>query len=345
MAETFTYQNINTGMLTQTKLGAYTRESVEEAFEIIQDYAKDLETKLKAAEERADSNENDADLFRTLRDELKDNIAKAETAYNDTVKEAKKDIGKRLAEAKKSVDNSKAEAEKIISDANIEAGEIIAKANEDVVDAKNEASRIIDTAKAEAEAITSKAKLAHDTKLGEARVKSDGIISKAKEEANTLLQTAETESEQLLNKAREEADNITSTASTEAGKVIEQTKLLEKANTETRTKLLNAVNATVNEAVTLFSDSNILLNQLKEDAQTQLALSESDNTTSAVDVPSESQVPVHSETPEQQKALAESQKASAEASEAIKDAAVKSTGKSKDEGGLDQAKSFLNTLS
>ena len=48
------------------------------------DYVKDLEDKLKAAEEQADSNENDADLFRTLRDELKDNIAKAETAYNDS---------------------------------------------------------------------------------------------------------------------------------------------------------------------------------------------------------------------------------------------------------------------
>ena len=72
-------------------------------------------------------NEYDAGLFRTLRDELKTNIAKAETAYNDTVKEAKKDIGKRLAEAKKSVDNSKAEAEKIISDANLEADAIRAK--------------------------------------------------------------------------------------------------------------------------------------------------------------------------------------------------------------------------
>lgn len=343
MAQTFTYQEINTNGLTQTKLGnGFTAESVEERFEIIQDYVKDLEDKLKAAEKRADSNENDAELFRTLRDELKANISKAETAYNDTVKEAKKDIGKRLAEARKSVDNSKTEAEKIISDANIEAGEIIAKANADVVEAKNEASRIIDTAKAEAEAITSKAKLAHDTKLGEARVKSDGIISKAKEEANTLLQTAETESEQLLNKAREEADNITSTASTEAGKVIEQTKLLETANKETRTKLLNAVNATVNEAVTLFSDSNILLNQLKEDAQAQLALSESDNATSEVEVPSESQAPVHSETPELQKALAESQKVSDEAGEAIKDAVAKSV--DKDKGSLDQAKSFLNTL-
>ena len=337
MAQTFTYQDINTGMLTQTKLGnAYTSESVDEAFETIQDYVKDLEDKLTKAEERADSNENDAGLFRTLRDELKTNIAKAETAYNDTVKEAKKDIGKRLAEAKKSVDNSKAEAEKIISDA------IRAKANESVVEANNEASRIIDKAKAEAQSISSKAELAYNTKLGEAKVNSDSIISNAKEEANTLLQTAEAESEQLLKKAREEADNITSTASTEAGKVIEQAKLLDKANKETRAKLINAINVSVNEAVTLFSDSNILLNQLKEDALGQLALDESEGETEKSEAQSESQAVIHSEamTPEQEKALQVSAETQNEMNQAIAEAVTRDN----DKGGLDQAKSFLNTL-
>lgn len=343
MAQTFTYQDINTGMLTQTKLGnAYTSESVGEAFETIQDYVKDLEDKLTKAEERADSNENDAGLFRTLRDELKTNIAKAETAYNDTVKEAKKDIGKRLAEAKKSVDNSKAEAEKIISDANLEADAIRAKANESVVEANNEASRIIDKAKAEAQSISSKAELAYNTKLGEAKVNSDSIISNAKEEANTLLQTAEAESEQLLKKAREEADNITSTASTEAGKVIEQAKLLDKANKETRAKLINAINVSVNEAVTLFSDSNILLNQLKEDALGQLALDESEGETEKSEAQSESQAVIHSEamTPEQEKALQVSAETQNEVNQAIAEAVTRDN----DKGGLDQAKSFLNTL-
>ena len=77
---------------------------------------------------------------------------------------------------------------------------------------------------------------------------------------------------------------------------------------------------------------------MKEDAHAQLVLTESDNATST----SESQTPVHSETPEQQKALAESQKVSDEAGEAIKDAVAKSV--DKDKGSLDQAKSFLNTL-
>lgn len=343
MAQTFTYQEINTNGLVQTKLGnAYTAESVEERFEIIKDYVKDLEDKLTKAEERADNNENDAGLFRTLRDELKTNIAKAETAYNDTVKEAKKDIGKRLAEAKKSVDNSKAEAEKIISDANLEADAIRAKANESVVEANNEASRIIDKAKAEAQSINSKAELAYNTKLGEAKVNSDSIISNAKEEANTLLQTAEAESEQLLKKAREEADNITSTASTEAGKVIEQAKLLDKANKETRAKLINAINVSVNEAVTLFSDSNILLNQLKEDALGQLALNESEGETEKPEAQSESQAVIHSEamTPEQEKALQVSAETQNEVNQAIAEAVTRDN----DKGGLDQAKSFLNTL-
>lgn len=343
MAQTFTYQEINTNGLVQTKLGnAYTAESVEERFEIIKDYVKDLEDKLAKAEERADNNENDAGLFRTLRDELKTNIAKAETAYNDTVKEAKKDIGKRLAEARKSVDNSKAEAEKIISDANLEADTIRAKANESAVEANNEASRIIDKAKAEAQSINSKAELAYNTKLGEAKVNSDSIVSNAKEEANTLLQTAEAESEQLLKKAREEADNITSTASTEAGKVIEQAKLLDKANKETRAKLINAINVSVNEAVTLFSDSNILLNQLKEDALGQLALDESDGETEKSEAQSESQTIIHSEamTPEQEKALQVSAETQNEVNQAIAEAVTRDN----DKGGLDQAKSFLNTL-
>lgn len=343
MAQTFTYQEINTNGLVQTKLGnGFTAESVEERFEIIQDYVKDLEDKLTKAEERADSNEYDAGLFRTMRDELKTNIAKAETAYNDTVKEAKKDIGKRLAEAKKSVDNSKAEAEKIISDANLEADAIRAKANESVVEANNEASRIIDKAKAEAQSINSKAELAYNTKLGEAKVNSDSIISNAKEEANTLLQTAEAESEQLLKKAREEADNITSTASTEAGKVIEQAKLLDKANKETRAKLINAVNVTVNEAVTLFSDSNILLNQLKEDALGQLALDESESETDKSEAQSESQAVIHSEamTPEQEKALQVSAETQNEVNQAIAEAVTRDN----DKGGLDQAKSFLESL-
>lgn len=325
MAQTFTYQDINTGMLTQTKLGnAYTSESVEEAFETIRDYAKDLEDRLAKAEERANSNENDADLLRTLRDELKANIAKAETAYNDTVKEAKKDIGKRLAEAKKSVDNSKVEAENIISGANLEA------------------ERIINKAKAEAQSTDSKAELAYNTKLGEAKVNSDSIISNAKDEANTLLQTAEAESGQLLKKAREEADNITSTASTEAGKVIEQAKLLDKANKETRAKLINAINVSVNEAVTLFSDSNILLNQLKEDALGQLALDESDGKTEKSEAQSESQTVIHSEaiTPEQEKALQVSAETQNEMNQAIAEAVTRDN----DKGGLDQAKSFLNTL-
>lgn len=343
MAQTFTYQEINTNGLVQTKLGnAYTAESVEERFEIIKDYVKDLEDKLTKAEERADNNENDAGLFRTLRDELKTNIAKAETAYNDTVKEAKKDIGKRLAEARKSVDNSKAEAEKIIGDANLEADAIRAKANESVVEANNEASRIIDKAKAEAQSISSKAELAYNTKLGEAKVNSDSIVSNAKEEANTLLQTAEAESEQLLKKAREEADNITSTASTEAGKVIEQAKLLDKANKETRAKLINAINVSVNEAVTLFSDSNILLNQLKEDALGQLALDESESETEKSEAQSESQAVIHSEamTPEQEKALQVSAETQNEVNQAIAEAVTRDN----DKGGLDQAKSFLNTL-
>lgn len=343
MAQTFTYQEINTNGLVQTKLGnGFTAESVEERFEIIQDYVKDLEDKLTKAEERADSNEYDAGLFRTMRDELKTNIAKAETAYNDTVKEAKKDIGKRLAEAKKSVDNSKAEAEKIISDANLEADAIRAKANESVVEANNEASRIIDKAKAEAQSINSKAELAYNTKLGEAKVNSDSIISNAKEEANTLLQTAEAESEQLLKKAREEADNITSTASTEAGKVIEQAKLLDKANKETRAKLINAVNVTVNEAVTLFSDSNILLNQLKEDTLGQLALDESESETDKSEAQSESQAVIHSETmtPEQEKALQVSAETQNEVNQAIAEAVTRDN----DKGGLDQAKSFLESL-
>lgn len=343
MAQTFTYQEINTNGLVQTKLGnGFTAESVEERFEIIQDYVKDLEDKLTKAEERADNNEYDAGLFRTLRDELKTNIAKAETAYNDTVKEAKKDIGKRLAEAKKSVDNSKAEAEKIISDANLEADAIRAKANESVVEANNEASRIIDKAKAEAQSISSKAELAYNTKLGEAKVNSDSIISNAKEEANTLLQTAEAESEQLLKKAREEADNITSTASTEAGKVIEQAKLLDKANKETRAKLINAINVSVNEAVTLFSDSNILLNQLKEDALGQLVLDESDGEIEKSEAQSESQAVIHSEaiTPEQEKALQVSAETQNEMNQAIAEAVTRDN----DKGGLDQAKSFLNTL-
>lgn len=343
MAQTFTYQEINTNGLVQTKLGnGFTAESVEERFEIIQDYVKDLEDKLTKAEERADSNEYDAGLFRTMRDELKTNIAKAETAYNDTVKEAKKDIGKRLAEARKSVDNSKAEAEKIISDANLEADAIRAKANESVVEANNEASRIIDKAKAEAQSISSKAELAYNTKLGEAKVNSDSIISNAKEEANTLLQTAEAESEQLLKKAREEADNITSTASTEAGKVIEQAKLLDKANKETRAKLINAVNVTVNEAVTLFSDSNILLNQLKEDALGQLALDESESETDKSEAQSESQAVIHSETmtPEQEKALQVSAETQNEVNQAIAEAVTRDN----DKGGLDQAKSFLESL-
>lgn len=343
MAQTFTYQEINTNGLVQTKLGnGFTVESVEERFEIIQDYVKDLEDKLTKAEERADNNEYDAGLFRTLRDELKTNIAKAETAYNDTVKEAKKDIGKRLAEAKKSVDNSRAEAEKIINDANLEADAIRAKANESVVEANNEASRIIDKAKAEAQSISSKAELAYNTKLGEAKVNSDSIISNAKEEANTLLQTAEAESEQLLKKAREEADNITSTASTEAGKVIEQAKLLDKANKETRAKLINAINVSVNEAVTLFSDSNILLNQLKEDALGQLALDESEGETEKSEAQSESQAVIHSEamTPEQEKALQVSAETQNEVNQAIAEAVTRDN----DKGGLDQAKSFLNTL-
>lgn len=343
MAQTFTYQEINTNGLVQTKLcNGFTAESVEERFEIIQDYVKDLEDKLTKAEERADNNEYDAGLFRTLRDELKTNIAKAETAYNDTVKEAKKDIGKRLAEAKKSVDNSKAEAEKIINDANLEADAIRAKANESVVEANNEASRIIDKAKAEAQSISSKAELAYNTKLGEAKVNSDSIISNAKEEANTLLQTAEAESEQLLKKAREEADNITSTASTEAGKVIEQAKLLDKANKETRAKLINAINVSVNEAVTLFSDSNILLNQLKEDALGQLALDESEGETEKSEAQSESQAVIHSEamTPEQEKALQVSAETQNEMNQAIAEAVTRDN----DKGGLDQAKSFLNTL-
>lgn len=343
MAQTFTYQEINTNGLVQTKLGnGFTAESVEERFEIIQDYVKDLEDKLTKAEERADSNENDAGLFRTLRDELKTNIAKAETAYNDTVKDAKKDIGKRLAEAKKSVDNSKAEAEKIISNANLEADAIRAKANESVVEANNEASRIIDKAKAEAQSISSKAELAYNTKLGEAKVNSDSIISNAKAEANTLLQTAEAESEQLLKKAREEADNITSTASTEAGKVIEQAKLLDKANKETRAKLINAINVSVNEAVTLFSDNNILLNQLKEDVLGQLALDESDGETKKSEAQSESQAVIHSEaiTPEQEKALQVSAETQNEVNQAIAEAVTRDN----DKGGLDQAKSFLNTL-
>lgn len=343
MAQTFTYQEINTNGLVQTKLGnGFTAESVEERFEIIQDYVKDLEDKLTKAEERADSNENDAGLFRTLRDELKTNIAKAETAYNDTVKDAKKDIGKRLAEAKKSVDNSKAEAENIISNANLEADAIRAKANESVVEANNEASRIIDKAKAEAQSISSKAELAYNTKLGEAKVNSDSIISNAKKEANTLLQTAETESEQLLKKAREEADNITSTASTEAGKVIEQAKLLDKANKETRAKLINAINVSVNEAVTLFSDNNILLNQLKEDALGQLALDESDGETKKSEAQSESQAVIHSEaiTPEQEKALQVSAETQNEVNQAIAEVVTRDN----DKGGLDQAKSFLNTL-
>ena len=343
MAQTFTYQEINTNGLVQTKLGnGFTAESVEERFEIIQDYVKDLEDKLTKAEERADNNEYDAGLFRTLRDELKTNIAKAETAYNDTVKEAKKDIGKRLAEARKSVDNSKTEAEKIINDANLEADAIRTKANESVVEANNEASRIIDKAKAEAQSISSKAELAYNTKLGEAKVNSDSIISNAKEEANTLLQTAEAESEQLLKKAREEADNITSTASTEAGKVIEQAKLLDKANKETRAKLINAINVSVNEAVTLFSDSNILLNQLKEDALGQLALDESEGETEKFEAQSESQAVIHSEamTPEQEKALQVSAETQNEVNQAIAEAVTRDN----DKGGLDQAKSFLNTL-
>lgn len=343
MAQTFTYQEINTNGLVQTKLGnGFTAESVEERFEIIQDYVKDLEDELKKTKERADNNENDAGLFRTLRDELKTNIAKAETAYNDTVKEAKKDIGKRLAEARKSVDNSKAKAEKIINDANLEADAIQAKANESVVEANNEASRIIDKAKAEAQSISSKAELAYNTKLGEAKVNSDSIISNAKEEANTLLQTAEAESEQLLKKAREEADNITSTASTEAGKVIEQAKLLDKANKETRAKLINAINVSVNEAVTLFSDSNILLNQLKEDALGQLVLDESDGETEKSEAQSESQAVIHSEamTPEQEKALQVSAETQNEMNQAIAEAVTRDN----DKGGLDQAKSFLNTL-
>lgn len=343
MAQTFTYQEINTNGLVQTKLGnGFTAESVEERFEIIQDYVKDLEDKLTKAEERADSNENDAGLFRTLRDELKTNIAKAETAYNDTVKDAKKDIGKRLAEAKKSVDNSKAEAEKIISNANLEADTIRAKANESVVEANNEASRIIDKAKAEAQSISSKAELAYNTKLGEAKVNSDSIISNAKKEANTLLQTAETESEQLLKKAREEADNITSTASTEAGKVIEQAKLLDKTNKETRAKLINAINVSVNEAVTLFSDNNILLNQLKEDVLGQLALDESDGETKKSEAQSESQAVIHSEaiTPEQEKALQVSAETQNEVNQAIAEVVTRDN----DKGSLDQAKSFLNTL-
>lgn len=343
MAQTFTYQEINTNGLVQTKLGnGFTAESVEERFEIIQDYVKDLEDKLTKAEERADSNENDAGLFRTLRDELKTNIAKAETAYNDTVKDAKKDIGKRLAEAKKSVDNSKAEAEKIISNANLEADTIRAKANESVVEANNEASRIIDKAKAEAQSISSKAELAYNTKLGEAKVNSDSIISNAKKEANTLLQTAEAESEQLLKKAREEADNITSTASTEAGKVIEQAKLLDKANKETRAKLINAINVSVNEAVTLFSDNNILLNQLKEDVLGQLALDESDGETKKSEAQSESQAVIHSEaiTPEQEKALQVSAETQNEVNQAIAEVVTRDN----DKGSLDQAKSFLNTL-
>lgn len=343
MAQTFTYQEINTNGLVQTKLGnAYTAESVEERFEIIKDYVKDLENELAKTKERADNNENDASLFRTLRDELKTNIAKTETAYNDTVKEAKKDIGKRLAEAKKSVDNSKAKAEKIISDANLEADAIRAKANESVVEANNEASRIIDKAKAEAQSISSKAELAYNTKLGEARVNSDSIISNAKEEANTLLQTAEAESEQLLKKAREEADNITSTASTEAGKVIEQAKLLDKANKETRAKLINAINVSVNEAVALFSDSNILLNQLKEDAMGQLAIDKSEGETEKSEAQSESQAVIHSEaiTPEQEKALQVSAEAQNEMNQAIAEAVTRDN----DKNDLDQAKSFLESL-
>ena len=114
MAQTFTYQDINTGMLTQTKLGnAYTSESVDEAFVTIQDYVKDLEDELKKAKERADNNENDADLFRTLRDELKTNIAKAETAYNDTVKEAKKELTQVASEAQVTNKLAKTELAKI----------------------------------------------------------------------------------------------------------------------------------------------------------------------------------------------------------------------------------------
>ena len=153
------------------------------------------------------------------------------------------------------------------------------------------------------------------------------------------MQTAEAESEQLLKKAREEADNITSTASTEAGKVIEQAKLLDKANKETRAKLINAINVSVNEAVTLFSDSNILLNQLKEDALGQLALDESESESEAQE---ESQAVIHSETmtPEQEKALHDSAETQNEMNQAIAEVVTRDA----DKNDLDQAKSFLESL-
>ena len=122
------------------------------------------------------------------------------------------------------------------------------------------------------------------------------------------MQTAETESEQLLIKLAKKLTILRQQPQLKLVRLLNKPNFLKKPTPKLVQNCSNAVNATVNEAVALFSDSNILLNQLKEDAQEQLALSESDDTTSTVEVPSESQAPVHSETPEQQKALAESQK-------------------------------------
>ena len=84
------------------------------------------------------------------------------------------------------------------------------------------------------------------------------------------------------------------------------------------------------------------LTNLKEDALGQLALDESEGETEKFEAQSESQAVIHSEamTPEQEKALQVSAETQNEVNQAIAEAVTRDN----DKGGLDQAKSFLNTL-
>ena len=311
----FTANDINTGLLENARFGGYTKESVDEQFELIQEFVRELENQNKELKTKAEQFESDAKLFQTKKDELATAILDAQNVKEQKINEAKIEIGRKLAEAEGRVKNANIEASKIKAEAESDAEEIRKKANEER-----------DALISKANTLVEKAQLDYDKKMGEAEAKANKLVEDAKTNGNEILHSAERESKQLIECAEAEAKNITSTASAKAATVIEETERIEKVNKQMRSEMKDTVKSIIEPTINEFKDAILLLEQVQKDAVGLIDNKFKNEPTEPV-VPKSKQ-PAKSQdelTPEQKEAIEASQKVVQETQEFLTQTVVKSS--------------------
>lgn len=312
----FTANDINTGLLEIARFGGgYTKESVDEQFELIREFVLELENKAKELETKANKYKTEAELFQTKKDELATAILDAQNVKEQKINEAKAEIGRELAEAKGRVKNANIEASKILAKADSDASEILEKANAEKDKIAKEASELLE-----------KAQLDYDKKMGEAEAKANKLVEDAKTNGNEILHSAERESKQLIECAEAEAKNITSTASAKAATVIEETERIENVNKQLRSEMKDTVKSIIEPTINEFKDAILLLEQSQKDAVGLIDNKfKTEPDTSVVPTSNQSSTSQNELTPEQKEAIEASQKVVQETQEFLTQTVVKSS--------------------